>query len=150
MVDGACCVLFLGVAVPAGHHIDVSVIMGFLLVVGFLDEELHSTTKVLCKKAILLFRYHPQIRWLKEILVKNLFLVSLVLALEYVLKLHKGMRPVKIDFLGPNFEFGDHFVDGEFDTKFPAVLMKLGLDFVTRREYGFLVSSLHHISKRFN
>ncbi len=83
--------------------------------------------------------------------MKNLFPDSLVLALEYVLKLHKGMRPVEIDFLGPNFKLGDHFVGDIFDTKFPVVLVNLSLDFVTwiialqlvfLGEYEFLVPSL--------
>ncbi len=58
------------------------------------DEKLHGTTKV---------GYIFRVGQLREVLVHNLHLGSLVLALEHILKLHEGVREVKIDLLGPFF-----------------------------------------------
>ncbi len=70
--------------------------------------------------------------WLRDVVMNNLLPGSFVLSLEHVLKLHKGVRITEIDFVGPLFELGDSFVDGEFDTKFSTVLVDFGLDLIVR------------------
>ncbi len=42
------------------------------------------------------------------------------------------MSVVKVDLLGPLFKLRDRFVHGKLDTKFSAVLVDFGLDFVLR------------------
>ncbi len=100
---------------------------------------------------ILLGGYILQVGQLREVLVHNLLPGSLVLALEHILKLHKEVREVKIDHLGPFYEVGDCFADRELNAKFSTILVGFGLDFVTRiialqlvslEQLGLLVPSL--------
>jgi hypothetical protein len=77
----------------------------------------------------LLGGYILRVGQLREVLVHNLLPGSLVLALEHILKLHKGVREVEIDFLGPFFKVGDQFVDCEVNAKFSTILVDFGLDF---------------------
>ncbi len=65
-------------------------------------------------------------------LVDNLLPGSFVLALEHILKLHKGVSIVKVDLLGPLFKLRDCFVHGKLNTKFSTVLVDFSLDFVSR------------------
>ncbi len=80
----------------------------------------------------MLSEYIFRIGLLREVLVHNLLPGSLVLALEHILKLHKGVREVEIDLLGPFFKVRDHYVDSELGAKFSTILVDFGLDFVTR------------------
>jgi hypothetical protein len=64
--------------------------------------------------------------------MENLLLGSLVLSLKYILKLHKRVSPVKVNFFGSHLELRDGFIDGELDTKFSTVLVDLGLNLVAR------------------
>ncbi len=57
---------------------------------------------------------------------------SFVLALEHILKLHKGLSIVKIDLLGPFFELRNRFSNSELDAKFSTVLVDFGLNIVPR------------------
>ena len=61
----------------------------------------------------------------------NLLPDSLALALEHILKFHKGVGEVQIDLLGPFFKVGDCFVDRELNAKFSTILVDFGLDFGT-------------------
>jgi hypothetical protein len=85
------------------------------------------------------------------VLAHDLLQGSFVLALEHILKLHKGVREVKIDLLGPFFEVGDCFIDRELNAKVSTILVDFGLDFATRiialqlvslGQLGLLVSCL--------
>jgi hypothetical protein len=131
MIDGARLVPFLDIVLPTGHHVDVLLILWLSLVESFDDEKLHSMTKVLLYQAILLGGYILWVGRLQDVLVHDLLPGSLVLALEHFPKLHKGVREVKIDFLSPFFEVGDHFVNCELNAKFSTILVDFGLDLVT-------------------
>ncbi len=89
-------------------------------------------TEVYLAWAILLGGYILRVGWLREVLMHDLLPGSLVLTLEHILELHKGVGIVKIDLLGLFFELGDYFVDNELDAKFSTVLVDFGLDFVPR------------------
>ncbi len=65
-------------------------------------------------------------------LVHNLLLGSFVLVLEHILELHKGVRVVEIDLLGPFFELRDLLVNRKLDAKFSTILVDFSLDFVMR------------------
>ncbi len=67
-----------------------------------------------------------------ESLVENLLPGSLVLPLKYILKLHKGVSLVEVNFFGSHLELRDGFIDGELNTKYPTVLVDLGLNLVAR------------------
>ena len=132
MVDGTCLDLLLDVMIATGHHIDVLLVPWLLLVQNFSNEKLHSTTEVCLARAILLNWYILWIGQFREVLANGLLPGSFVLALEYILELHKGVSIVKVDLLGPFFKLRDCFVDSKLDTKFSNFLVDFGLDFVLR------------------
>jgi hypothetical protein len=90
--------IFFDIVIAAGHHADVLVIPGLFLMKSLLDNVLHGTMKVLCEQAILLIGYDCQIIQIWEVLKQELLPGSLVLSLEYVLKLHIGVSPVEFIF----------------------------------------------------
>jgi hypothetical protein len=132
MIYGAHLDHFLDVVVATGHHVDVLPVLWLWLLESFDDEKLHGTTKVLLRRAVLLGGYILRVGWLQEVLVHDLLPGSLVLALEHILKLHKGVREVEIDLLGLFFKVGDCSVNHELNTKFSTILVDFGLDFVMR------------------
>ncbi len=132
MIDRACLDPFLCIVVATGHHVDVLPVLWLWLVERFDDEKLHGMTKVLLCRAILLGGYILRVGQLREVLVQDLLPGSLVLALEHILKLHKGVRGLEIDLLGPFFEVRDCFVNCELNAKFSTILVDFGLDFLTR------------------
>jgi hypothetical protein len=74
--------------------------------------------------------WHPHINRLWEVLMKHLFPGCFVMALEHILKLHKGFWPVKVTFVSSLIELEDHFVDGKFDTILFIILVDLDATFV--------------------
>jgi hypothetical protein len=54
-----------------------------------------------------------------------------VVALEHILKLPKGVCPVKIAFFCYLVELRDGFINGKFDTIFTIILVDLNSTFVT-------------------
>jgi hypothetical protein len=131
-IDGSHLDLFLDIVVATGHHVDVLPVLWLCLVKSFDDKKLHSTTKVLLAQVILLDGYILRVGWLREVLVHLLLPGSFVLALEHILKLHKRVREVEIDLLGPLFKVRDCFVGCDSYTKFSTILVDFGLEFVTR------------------
>ena len=57
---------------------------------------------------------------------------SFVLTLEHILKLQKGVSPVKMDFLGPLVEIRDGLVDSELNAKYATVLLDFCFHLVAR------------------
>jgi hypothetical protein len=90
------------------------------------------TAKVLFARTILLGDDNRWIdRFWKE-LVYDLLPGSFILAMEHVLELHEGVRPVEIEFPGPTVEIGDCLINGELDPEFATVLMDFGFHLVER------------------
>ncbi len=132
MVEGTRLDLLLDVVIATGHHVDVLLVPRLLLMQSFCNEKLHSMTEVCLTQAILLNWYILRIGWFWEVLESDLLPGSFVLALEHILKLHKGVSIVKVDLLGPFFKLRDCFVDSKLNTKFSTVLVDFSLDFVSR------------------
>jgi hypothetical protein len=131
MVEGTCLDLLLDVVIPTRHHIDVLLAPWLLLMQNFSNKKLPGTTEVCLTQAIFLDWYILRISRFREVLVNKLP-GCFVLALEVILELHEGVSIIKVDLLGPFFNFRDCFVDSKLYTKFPTVLVDFGLDFVLR------------------
>ncbi len=106
MVKGTCLDLLSDVVIAIGHHRDVLLVLRLLLVQNFSNEKLHSTTEVCLARAILLNWYILWIGQFREVLANGLLPGSFVLALEYILELHRGVSIVKVDLLSPFLNSG--------------------------------------------
>ncbi len=117
--------------VSAGLHIDVLPISRLLLIQHSLNEELDHLMEVFFQVAILRGWYwHCCIDRLWEVLMKHLLPGCFVMALEHILKLHKGVRLDKVTFFSSLIELRDHFVDGTFDTILFIILVDFDMTFV--------------------
>ena len=86
--------------------------------------------------------YHRCVDRLREVVVHDLFPGRIILALEDVFKLFKGVCPVEVNLFGPLVEIGDCFVDGEFNAKSTTVDVDLCFQFIETR---VLVLHLVHL-----
>ncbi len=78
--------------VSAGLHVDILPISRLFLIQHLLNEELDCLMEVFFQAVILRGRNWPRcIDWLWEVLMKHLFPGCFVMALEHILKLHKGV-----------------------------------------------------------
>jgi hypothetical protein len=78
--------------VSAGLHVDILPISRLFLVQRLLNDELDCSMEVFFRAAILRGRYwHRCINRLWEVLTKHLFPGCFAMALEHILKLHKGV-----------------------------------------------------------
>jgi hypothetical protein len=78
--------------VSAGLHVDILPVSRLFLIQGLLNEELDCSVEVFFQAAILHGWYwHCCINRLWEVLMKHLFPGCLVMALEHILELHKGV-----------------------------------------------------------
>jgi hypothetical protein len=117
--------------VSAGLHLDILPISRLFLIQCLLNEELDCSMEVFFLAAILHGRYwHHCIDRLWEVLMTNLFPGCFVMALEHILKLHKGVLPVKVTFFSSLIKLGDCFVDGKFDIILSIILVGLDMTFV--------------------
>jgi hypothetical protein len=78
--------------VSAGLHIGVLPIPGLFLVQSPLNEELNCSMEIFFQSTILRsHHWHHCIDRLWKVLVKHLFPGCFLMALEHILKLHKGV-----------------------------------------------------------
>jgi hypothetical protein len=83
--------------------------------------------------AILLSRYWlSRINGLRKVLTKHLFPGCSMVALEHVLKLCKGVQPVKVAFFCSLVKLRDGLIDGELDAILIMILMDFYSTFVAR------------------
>ena len=103
-----------------------------LFVESFLEKNLDCMVEVFFARTILFGSNHRGINQFWIELMDNLLSDTLVLALEHVLELQKGVSQVKMDFLGPLVKIGDSIVNSELNTKFVTVLVDFGFHLVAR------------------
>jgi hypothetical protein len=83
--------------------------------------------------AILLSQYWlSRINGLQKVLMKHLFSGCSMVALEHVLKLCKGVGPVKVAFYCFLVKLRDGLIDGELDAILKIILMDFYSTFVAR------------------
>jgi hypothetical protein len=80
--------------------------------------------------------------------MKHLFPGCSIVALEHVFKLHEGVGPVKVAFLGSLCKLRDGLIDSELDTILAIILMNfystfiasvVALKFVDFRQAGVII-----------
>jgi hypothetical protein len=87
--------------------------------------------EVFLQAAILFGRYwHSCINGLRKVLMKYLFPGCSIVAMEHVFKLHEGVRPVKVAFLGSLVKLRDGLIDSELDTILAIILMDFYSTFI--------------------
>ena len=80
--------------------------------------------EVFLQAAILFGRYwHSRINGLRKVLMKHLFSGCSMVALEHVLKLCKGVQPVKVAFFCSLVKLRDGLIDGKLDAILKTILM---------------------------
>jgi hypothetical protein len=101
------------------------------LVWRLLNKELNHSMEVFFQVAILHDWYwHSRINGLQNVLVMHLFPGCFMVALEHVLKLHKGVCPVKVAFFWSLIGLRDGLINGKFDTIFAVILVDLDSTFL--------------------
>jgi hypothetical protein len=116
MTDWLCHQCLLEDVISTRLEIDILPIPRLLFAQRLLKKELDSLTNFFAGVAVLRARHWPcHIDRLWKVLMEHLLPNSPVLSLEHIFEIRKGVNPGEFTLFCPFIEFGDRFIDCEFD-----------------------------------
>jgi hypothetical protein len=116
MIKWFCHHCLLADVISTRLEIDILPIPMLLFAQRPLKKELDSSANFFAGVAILLAPHWPcRINRLRKVLMERLLPSSPVLSLEHIFELNKRVDPGEFTLICPFIEFGDRFIDCEFD-----------------------------------